>query len=1150
MLRQRLPLWATSAALTLLAACSHDIAGQTPTISGPGAPALVCNAQKTFPVDVSGGGFSPLPIDTATDRPARIDLPQIDLTSQADLTGAPIAAPETTTIPDDPYAPADSQVHWTSLSSMQFDVTESLMLDEGIYGLTVTNRNGNVGTRDAALAVVPPPTLSSVQPMAICIAQGSVTLQLVGTGFLRVEDPPGAFAQPSVTFSGAGLTTPLTLTGAVDLASCVKLPAPAANVDRCTRMTVVVPQDAVPPGSYQVMVTNPPPADCHSTESITVDVVPPPTLTDVNPNRLCAGGGTLTLTGMDFRPGATVSVGATDTTDVTVDNTGTSAVAVFGAGLTPSPTPLDVTITNPEGCFSTLPMRVTVVDGPILFWVDPPVAYNALRLSITLYASGLNGNPTSVSLVDANGVATNLVYTRDPLKGRIQATVEPGLAVGVYDVHVMDVAGCPAVLPNALTVIDTTDRTITGVSPPFAYQPVDTAVTIDVAAGGLTGAERLYLNPVNSAGSPTASPLRAVSLVSPTRLSAVVPANLPVGSYDLILVTSDGHLAVLDAGITVTAASPPIIDNVTPGEVDNGGVRTVTARGTGFGTLSAAWECRNFGTGAVSTPAATVVSNTATSASVTIDASALQAGDVCVLTLTNDDGLPTETFGIYSAVAVTLPSSNVPDFVADTPMNTARRALSLAVSQSTREARYLHAIGGDDPTLATPTTYDTIETIAVDPFGVMGASWYVQPNRLPGARRFARVERLGDYLYLVGGNDGNQNLRTVHRAEVLDPLDSPEVSDITATRRGTGTDPGLGAGLWYYRVAAVFGPGDARNPDGESLPSDPLVVQLPASIPDTLYLTLEWPTIAGAVAYRIYRSPTVDAPLSQVELLAEQAATATTLQTFLDTGLATMAGTSPLPPGALGKWAPMPQLSVERGALATAIAVDPTTPTRFYLYAFGGRDAANAPSNSWEYLTIDVAPNGTQTVGGAFTAGGTTLSVARSELAAFVVDNDRASRVPAGQTWIYLGAGRTAGGTTSTVEAGIVLPGGQLCGTPQAGTPTTCTTPAFIGLTNFAGGASQAGYAYAARNDFLYVFGGGPTASNASVSGELCGTGVAGCQPAVPDPPEIASFTNAGTRLTTERYLAGSATEGAFVYVVGGVNAAGAVLATTDRDVL
>jgi hypothetical protein len=876
----------------------------------------------------------------------------------------------------------------------------------------------------------------------------------------------------------------------------------------CTEFTIVVPEGDLPPGTYTAVVTNPAPADCSSEAAITLEVVPPPDLLSIAPSRICTGGGSFVLGGTGFRAGATVTAGSLTAASVDVAPGGASATAMFGLGLDPGT--YDVTITNPEGCTDTLPAAVTVVEGPILFWVDPSVVYNGITTQITLYASGVTASTsiTSVAITADDGTRTTLTYTRDA-RGRIQAILPVGTPAGTYDVAV-EADGCPAILPDGLRVTDTLSLTVDRVEAPFGWRDEATAVTI--FGSGFTSTPRVYLNPDMPSPTTVATPLLSVGFVDGTRLTAQVPPGLPAGVYDVFVVNPDGAVGLLDQGFTVTAAAPPVLDSVSPGQVDSGAVRTIAVTGSGFAMPTAEWTCRDTA-GAAMMLAGTVTASTATTASVTLNTSPLAAGTVCVLRLTNPDG----TFGDYSAVAITTPASNLQPFRTATTLGTPRRAPAVTSGRATRAARFVYALGGDNGTAA--GALSSTEAAPVDPFGALGA-WLDVPGGLPANRTLARVTRIGRFLYLVGGNDGTSAIADVSRAEILDPAQAPIVTDLSA-RRGMGM--GLGAGVWTYRVAAVYGPSDPQNPGGESLASDPVPVRLPMGLPDVLRITLDWSEVPGAVAYRVYRSPMADAGVGSEQLIAEVAA-----RSFEDDGRAPIEARGPLPLGAHGRWAAMPALGTARSGFGVAVAVNPgEDQTEHYLYAIGGRSTTGAPLASYEFLTIRVTGPRTHSVTPSWTAGATNLGVARADLAAYAVDNLAAPIVAAPRTLIYAGGGAGATISVSNVDVGEVREGGQLT--------AWSAVDASRGVS---------GYAAAAGNGFLYLFGGGPTATASCFSAEIC-TGGGGCA----GPPDLRNWNNEGVSLNTARYLAGSATESSFIYIVGGTSGAGA-LASTEQTVL
>lgn len=438
----------------------------------------------------------------------------------------------------------------------------------------------------------------------------------------------------------------------------------------------------------------------------------------------------------------------------------------------------------------------------------------------------------------------------------------------------------------------------------------------------------------------------------------------------------------------------------------------------------------------------------------------------------------------------------------------ARRAPAVAAGRANRSARFVYAVGGDDGSAAGAKA--TVESAPVDVFGVPGA-WFAQPVSLATPRTLAGIVSIGRFLYLVGGNDGTGTTTEVSRALVLDPLQAPQIADVGA-RRGNGGE-GIGAGVWYYRVAAVMDDADPSNPGGETLPSDVLAVNLPDSLEGTLVLTIVWTPVTGAKGYRVYRSPDPDMPAGSELLLAEVEDGAVT--SYEDASGAP-AGAPPRPLGSTGVWVDMPPLTTAREAAGVAIARDPDDPTVSYIYAVAGRGGAALAS--YEYVSVTEEADGTQTVGD-WIAGGTALATARSGLSAFSLSHAESALVPAGSTWIYAGGGEES----TEVDAAEVQAGGALA----SWTAVDGMSPARSGY----GGLAGAG--------FLFGFGGQNGAPGDGVVSAEIG----------PAAPDLVNWNNEGDRLTVGRFLAGTAVESAFIYVVGGVTDTG-VSNTTERTVL
>ncbi len=777
------------------------------------------------------------------------------------------------------------------------------------------------------------------------------------------------------------------------------------------------------------------------------------------------------------------------------------------SGLTPGL--YDVIIRNPDGTTADGRVRIRVLgEGPLLFWSDPAVVYNGISTQGTIYGSGLD-EIGSVAIRDSAGTETELtdfqaVGTRN---NRVQITIPLGTAIGDYDVIVRTANGCVAPLIRGVRVVDEENLTVTGIDPSFGWTEDPTPVTI-------TGAEfaqvpRVYLNPDEVTSTTVASALASIAFVSPELLTAVVPAGLPTGVYDLFVVNPDGRVGLVDKAFTVTADDPPIVTSVSPNYLDNSAAQTVTIAGSNFSGAAVTLRCLA-PDGTETELVGSVSTDTASSLEVSVPVDTLTQGTVCVVRVTNGDG----SYFDFSAIGISNPASNLNDFIAAPDLLTARRAPAVAAGRATQSARFVYAIGGDDG--GESSALSSVETTPIDIFGVPGG-WYEQPEALPDPRTLAGVVRVGRFLYLVGGNDGAGPTTSVLRAQVLDPLAAPEIVDVVG-RKGATTSEGIGAGVWYYRVSAVMADDDPSNPGGETLASDPIGVSLPTELDGTLVLTLFWDAIPGAQGYRIYRSPTGTETIDGVRLIAEVDGGTTT--SYEDVATSAAGNEPPRPLGATGVWMAMPDLGTAREAPGVAVAQDPADPDDWHIYAIGGRDAAELAS--WERLTVTIAADGSQSVA-SWAEGAVGISFARAELSAFAVSHVEAVQVPEGVTYIYAGGGAGTGNNASNVDWAEVTAGGDL-----TWAVANAMSPA------------RSGYAGLPGAGFLFAFGGAQSSpSDSNSSAEIDPT----------DVPNLINWNNEGVRLITERYLAGSAEESAFIYVVGGTTSSGPT-ASVERTVL
>jgi hypothetical protein len=932
------------------------------------------------------------------------------------------------------------------------------------------------------------PQITSVVPMNICSDADTQDLVISGTGFLTVDGQ-----LPGVTIGTQAL--------APTASDCTPVTGTSQQLQACSTLTVTVATGTFGPGSYPVIVQNPAPVDCASSEPFALLVTAPPTLSSVAPSAVCAGNPTLTLEGTGFGDGASVTLDGLQASSVEVVS-GQTAVARFPGGVATGG-PYDVTLTNPDGCSATAQASVTVIPGPQIFFVDPSIVYNGITVQATLYGTGFTGTVQGVQMTPSGGgTPVTLDFTYDPARpNQVQVLIPSGTPAGQYDFELEDTTACLAVLANAITVVDQTELVVSRITPEFGWTGEDTPVTIDGI--GFLPVPRLYLNPETPGPTTVATAIGAVSFLDSSTLTALVPTPaLPAGIYDLIVVNPDGKVGLLSSAFRVESLPPPLITSLSPGSVANTNPQSFTVEGRNFRQPEVTLQCVDgSGTLLATQPSATVTSSTATTVNVTFNASA--AGVACVVRVTNLDN---QTFGDFSALVITNPAQNLYAAVPGPNLDTARRAPVALKGDATIAARYLHVVGGDDGVGA---AYDTVESSALTLLGVP-QPFMAQRNRLTQARTFAAGTTIGRYLYVAGGSNSGVALDTVERAAVLDPARRGQISDLILE---VDRVDGLGPGVWYYRVAPMMDANDAFNPGGEDLPSDPFPVQLPDLNGTRFVVTVNWKVTPGATGYRVYRSPTAGATVGEEEVIAEVAAPSTS---FVDRGAAPISADRPLPIGSLGVWHTVGTLSVPREGPGVGWGLDPADPAMGYLYVMGGRQDSATALASYELLPFAIGADGSQTVAPAFLPGAATIGTARWQLGVSRATSELSSFVAPGVTYLYALSGLAAGGTTtvSSAVAGQVQAGGQL---------------AFTNLLLM----SRAGYFTTVAGNFVFAFGGNQASPDATIaSGEICGPGVAGC--GLNSAPQIGNW-NTGQNMLVPRYLMGGALSGAFMYVVGGV---------------
>ena len=957
--------------------------------------------------------------------------------------------------------------------------------------------------------------MGTVQPKLVCTTAGSLAGQIytISDGAFVVVDGK----MPKLFFDDAQVDSYF-------LSDCSPLLGGMVQADLCHDMEFQVP-GPIALGEHTVRVEFALSQGCEVATKVYVSG--PPKVLGVQPAEICAAPTTFTLIGENFSQGMVVFMGDQEADDIQV--TSPSLATASFSNLAPGFQ--DVTVSAGPGCSSTLEDAVLIWPNPRVFFVDPPVVYNGINLQVLIYTSALNGQGAQfvgIRNVEGDGEIIELDVVIDPLKAnKVRARIPAGLQTGWYDVLLEDNMGCSTYLENALQVTDSLTIDMDRVEPSFGWRFDDTGVDIYAKSPPATGKSgfvmlpRIYLNPVAAAPDSLAIALGSISMDSASRLSTVVPSGLATGLYDVIVVNPDGGVGLLNGAFRITQDPPPVIDYISPGSLPANGTPKLSVSGNHFAQPTFTLLCSKGGS-APQTYNTTNLVWTATNATFNVPAGQLSDGTVCLIRVENADG----AYYVYSGLGITTPAENIAPMTLTGQMLEARAAPAVAVGTPTPTARFLYVLGGEAAAPGLPSI-STIELASMSPYGVLGPFRYAAAP-LPAGRAFANATVVGDMLYLVGGHDGTGPVNTALRAEVLDPRDAPEVTNILAEVTGNG----LKAGLWFYKVSAVMDDTYQRNPGGETLPSDPVPIQVPGN-PQlkvssvSLEITLVWDPIPGAKGYRVYRTPTVGLPSGNEVLLAEVPAAQTT---YTDAGGDPVSNQRPLRIGDLGAWHQAPAMNHARWGAGLGKARDPLVPNLGYLYSVAGKTSGSAARKDYEFLPVDWETG--ETLPGAvwIPDGGNLLANGRYLIAAYVVDSVATIRLAnPNDTWIYAGAGDLGGGTlTRDVDAALVLPGGLLA--PWIA--VTDVTP------------SHAGYGFAAAANQLFVFGGqNGGASSSGKSSMLCGTG-SGCGPL----PTIQNW-NAGIGLVLDRVNMASSVAAANIFIVGGRNGSGTALNSIEQTV-
>jgi hypothetical protein len=771
--------------------------------------------------------------------------------------------------------------------------------------------------------------------------------------------------------------------------------------------------------------------------------------------------------------------------------------------------------------------------------VSPSTVWSGASTAITVFATNVAPPVAKVQIVPTGttGPAIDLASVSAPADhaDRPSALVPAGTAPGTYDVRLVDASGASgAPLASGLTVVQNTGIDLARVSPRFGGTASSTAVTIDSATVPFSQLPRVFLSK-----SGALIQLASVSRVTSTSLSAVVPEGQATGAYDVVVVDEENkRVGTLAGGFTVVSA-PPAVASIAPNQVQTPGTGTaqVSIKGANFvggssGPPTATFKCKAPPSAANAYADQTVAAApgwTSTALTVTIDTTrynptpsaagitpVVLPGANCLIVVNNGD----QTTAEFASLVVVTPSANLTNFVAGPPMTAGRRGLGAVSGELNQASRFLYAIGGDDST----AVRDDVEVLPVAQLGSPGtAGFFTQRYKLTSPRTQVGAVRIGRFIYVVGGSTAplsaapstTNTLNTVERAALLDPAVRPKNLTVDLTLVPA-TQGGLGAGTYYYRVAALMPATDPFNPDGESLPSDVFGIVLPPVTGYNFRLKLSWGGVPGAVGYALYRSSGASPFGSEIRIADTTKALPANLAcaglpaaaSCVDSGAAPPAGppVSPLKPGSTSKWMTLAQtMTSRRSGPGVTFALDPDPAvSKAYLYVFGGKNESGAVLRSYESLALQLNADGTQTASPTgFSAGGALLQTGRWRMRAWTLPL-------ASGTYVWAGGGFSdAAGTVASNETnGAKVATGGLLGVFQ----TDVTLPASAGFGAFAAGT------------FLYAvggLGGAPDRTASSVD--------------VNNPPALTGWNACQNCLAVDRVDLGAAIQSGYFYVLGGL---------------
>ena len=517
----------TISARNLLPGATVTVGGAectTPTVVSPTRITCVTPAGPFGPADVvitNPGGLVSPPL---TGGYLFVDIPTITAVSP---TFGPSSGGNTVTITGSNFAAVTTVTFDTTPATNVVLVSSTTLTARapahaaGFVDVSVTNPGPSTATLPASYEYIAAPAITSLSP-TFGPSIGGTSVTITGTGFAT-----GA----TVRFGTVAAT------GVV--------------VNGATSITAIAPAGT---GTVNVTVTNP---DTQVSNGSPYVYTPPPSVLSVAPiGGPLAGGTAITITGINFQPGSTVTIGGAPATDVVV-TTATSITATTPAGTS---TTAPVVVNTPDGQTSNTTVTFRYGDAPAVTSITPNTGPFAGGQLVTIRGSGF----FTGAAVTIGGVAATSVTVVDATT--LTARTPAGMPASGLPVTVTNADTQAGTLPMAYSYIPA--PTVTMVSPDNGPSAGGTAVTV-TGTGFVTGAGVTFDGVAAT----------NVMVTSSTSITATSPPGFVSGAA-VAVTNPDGQRGVLLNAFRYRL--PPEVTSVTPPFGPAAGGTMLTLTGNAF----------------------------------------------------------------------------------------------------------------------------------------------------------------------------------------------------------------------------------------------------------------------------------------------------------------------------------------------------------------------------------------------------------------------------------------------------------------------------------------------------------------------------------------------------------------------------------------